>query len=600
MKPNGISDHDLNLYPPRAKTDPFRLSRVEKTLRNPFYLDSVIGEIRARTSRDTLHLAFPLNPDSLWELLDIKRGDGIGWSVVVSSPSLIPSPSPHAQAISRIDSLVEKMQSIQQGLREEVSGLTKDEVEFLYHETSTLFLQDEADTNRTAIESEIDRINADAKLAKVMNLASKISMAGLARASHAAWELETWILNSIKQNGMTKTIQALQSASKKMPDENFALHLGNKGDENHIVKNGIWMDTAGNDTYVMTGANKAGAFLMILDLKGDDTYLSKDSLDVGAGNMGIEMIADLQGNDHYIGKNFAFASTLFGYSSLFDLAGHDSYEGRCSALGFGFFGLGVLEDVTGNDVYSASLMSMGAGSTKGAGMLLDRNGNDQYFTKPTFKDDLRYNDHNLSMSEGFASGFAPDYAGGIGLLRDEAGNDFYAADIFGQGSAYWYALGILLDEGGDDRYDAYQYAQGAGVHIAVGALIDWAGNDHYVSKGVSQGCGHDLGFGLLYDKLGDDFYLATDMSQGAGSANGLGILHDALGNDIYESVNPAMTLGHGDMRRDRGSWGFFLDGGGQDRYPRRPNESKPSPQKNGSSWQVYNGKTKGNGFGKDE
>ena len=129
------------------------------------------------------------------------------------------------------------------------------------------------------------------------------------------------------------------------------------------------------------------------------------------------------------------------------------------------------------------------------------------------------------------------------------------------------------------------------MHIAVGALLDMAGNDQYASKGVSQGCGHDYGFGYLYDKAGDDTYMATDMSQGGGSANGLGILQDASGDDMYQSINPDMALGHADMRRDRGSFGFFLDRNGKDRYTR--------PLGEGAAWRVFNGKNKGNGFGLD-
>jgi hypothetical protein len=120
--------------------------------------------------------------------------------------------------------------------------------------------------------------------------------------------------------------------------------------------------------------------------------------------------------------------------------------------------------------------------------------------------------------------------------------------------------------------------------------VDWAGNDRRASKGVSQGCGHDYGFGLLYDAAGDDNYLAVDMSQGGGSANGLGILQDATGNDVYQSLNADMTLGHADMRRDRGSFGFFLDGGGRDKYAIRGD---------GAAWRVFDGKSKGDGFGAD-
>jgi hypothetical protein len=42
---------------------------------------------------------------------------------------------------------------------------------------------------------------------------------------------------------------------------------------------------------------------------------------------------------------------------------------------------------------------------------------------------------------------------------------------------------------------------------------------------------------------------------------------DLSGNDAYAMGYPLMTLGHGDMRRDRGSMGFFLDLGGKDVYP---------------------------------
>jgi hypothetical protein len=59
-----------------------------------------------------------------------------------------------------------------------------------------------------------------------------------------------------------------------------------------------------------------------------------------------------------------------------------------------------------------------------------------------------------------------------------------------------------------------------------------------------------------------------------------------------------MTLGHGDMRRDRGSTGFFLDLGGRDVYPVPP-DGVDVRARNDSGWRVYDGKTKGNGYGLD-
>ena len=81
------------------------------------------------------------------------------------------------------------------------------------------------------------------------------------------------------------------------------------------------------------------------------------------------------------------------------------------------------------------------------------------------------------------------------------------------------------------------------------------------------------------------------MSIGAGSANGLGVYCDFSGNDVYEAQNPMMTLGHGDLRRDRGSMGFFLDLHGNDHYPLQ--------YKNNSAWRAYDAKRRGYGYGYD-
>jgi hypothetical protein len=97
-------------------------------------------------------------------------------------------------------------------------------------------------------------------------------------------------------------------------------------------------------------------------------------------------------------------------------------------------------------------------------------------------------------------------------------------------------------------------------------LVDEAGDDIYFSKGVSQGCGHDLAGGLLWDLDGNDTYTAYDLSQGAGSANGLGILFDGTGLDRYYVKSALNTQGYGNPRREYGSIGLFLDGGGADRY----------------------------------
>jgi hypothetical protein len=124
--------------------------------------------------------------------------------------------------------------------------------------------------------------------------------------------------------------------------------------------------------------------------------------------------------------------------------------------------------------------------------------------------------------------------GGVGILRDDAGSDAYEAQMFAQGTGYYYALGLLWDRSGDDRYRAVRYAQGNGVHEAVGVLRDEAGNDDYaLSVGVGQGMGLDLAVGVLADLGGDDRYAAPNLAQGAATANGVGIIIDAAGRNAW-------------------------------------------------------------------
>src|SRR5689334_8806253 len=74
MEPNGIAPRDISLLPP-GRPDPFRLSRVEAILRDPFRLEGVTEEVLARTAPDSGRPALPVSPDSLWPLLDAEPSD---------------------------------------------------------------------------------------------------------------------------------------------------------------------------------------------------------------------------------------------------------------------------------------------------------------------------------------------------------------------------------------------------------------------------------------------------------------------------------------------------------------------------------------------
>jgi hypothetical protein len=324
------------------------------------------------------------------------------------------------------------------------------------------------------------------------------------------------------------------------------------------------IDPGGDDTYNLK-YDGIGHQTYIIDLAGNDVYNMPHNR-ISPYFFGCNMIVDIAGDDTYNAGSWTLGAGLFGVGILWDKSGNDRYFGDTFTQGAGCFGVGILRDDSGNDHYQAALYGQGFGFVDGIGILTDSSGNDSYFAGGKYKDILRYKDHYLSLSQGFAYGIRPKMSGGIGLLIDQSGNDIYVADIFGQGSSYWYGLGVLADGGGNDQYLAFQYAQGAGTHMTLGILYDMAGDDNYSSKGVSQGCGHDRAAGFLVDLGGNDNYIAYDLSQGAGSANGLGLLADIRGNDTYIVRSDQNTQGYGQPRRDYGSIGIFIDRGGKDGY----------------------------------
>ena len=331
----------------------------------------------------------------------------------------------------------------------------------------------------------------------------------------------------------------------------------------------IVIDYGGDDIYDIKKQGTAN-FTFILDYGGDDLYrFPKNRIDPYA--MGASLLIDFAGDDIYQAGSWSLGAGLFGAGVLWDKKGNDRYEGDTFTMGAGCFGYGILRDDAGDDFYNAALFAQGFGFVKGLGILLDSQGNDHYFAGGKYKDILRYEDHYISLSQGFGYGIRPYMSGGIGLLADKTGNDTYESDIFGQGCSYWWSLGVLADGGGNDKYLSFQYAQGSATHMTLGCLYDAGGDDFYLSKGVSQGCGHDRATGILYDASGNDNYMAYDLSQGAGSANGIGIIADLGGLDSYLVKSDQNTQGYGNPRRDYGSIGIFLDiGGEKDSYAGGP------------------------------
>ena len=312
----------------------------------------------------------------------------------------------------------------------------------------------------------------------------------------------------------------------------------------------IIIGARGDDTHELKPATH-GAISVVIDLGGNDTYTGAD-----VAVRGFSAIIDFDGDDRY-DMRAGLGAAIAGASLLVDHAGDDSYRARLFGEGAAGFGLAALIDLAGNDTYELDAWGQGFGLPGGVALLWDAGGNDRYTARGPA--DAYERGGGLSGAQGAGMGPRTMLAGGIGVLRDDAGDDVYVAEMFAQGTGYYYGLGLLWDRGGNDRYQAVRYSQGTGTHEAVGVLRDDGGNDRYeLSVGVGQAMGLDLAVGVLYDAAGDDVYTAGLLAQAASTANGIGVLVDLDGANRWEIAQGERQWGHGEWLRDMPTFGVLL------------------------------------------
>lgn len=359
------------------------------------------------------------------------------------------------------------------------------------------------------------------------------------------------------------------------------IHLAGAGAQHHRAgRTLLLVDAAGDDRHDGGASTLRGQvpLSVVIDAAGDDVYETAGEAAFGAGILGIAIQADLAGNDRYRARALSLGCGVLGVGLLLDAKGDDRYQVRHQGQGAGTAGLGLLLDRQGDDRYRCLQRAQAFGQVRGAGLLVDLAGRDEYVAQ----DDVvvapapQTAEHNTSLAQGCGfgrrahPGDGRSLAGGLGLLVDGGGDDVYRCGVFGQGTAYWYALGYLVDLGGDDDYLGAYYAQAAAAHYAVAGLVDAAGNDrHRVTLAQSLGQGQDLSIGVLHDRAGDDRYASRGHSMGVSILNGIGVLQDDGGDDEYlgEPGSSCGDPGQGTARPGVPAFGLFLDGGGGARFP---------------------------------
>ncbi|UCB52117.1 MAG: hypothetical protein JSV10_09040 [Candidatus Zixiibacteriota bacterium] len=579
-----MTPDDLRFRDDYVDVDSFRLELIDSLMREPLQTASfnaqVLSDLLAfepeyrrlflpfRLSR---HLKMRGKPGSEWHREIILGVDEFVGGAAGAFKKL------HPRLNGAVNSLVMAKRTADERTREAVSGLTDEELDFVKANFPRVLLEDVNDEFKTP--EELDKeADLEEELAKEMvPYLAKIDLREILWAGDDLFPVAELHIRSLKE--YLETEPELKSQVKNEQDRlndlifrgetssGEIVVIGGSGSSRYTGSPSIIIDLGGDDEYnISAQQDKQGGSSVIIDLGGNDLYKAEGDFAYGSGFLGTGVLVDLSGDDTYLAKNFSLGSGVFGVGVLVDEEGDDKYFGDTFGQGAGSFGMGILADMTGADQYSGALFVQGFGFVSGMGALIDSSGNDNYFAGGRYKDILRYKDHYISLSQGFAYGLRPMMSGGIGMLFDLSGNDVYTSDIFGQGSSYWFSLGTLFDKEGNDKYVSFQYAQGAGTHLCLATLEDGSGDDVYISHGVSQGCGHDLALGFLRDKSGNDNYVSESLSQGAGSANGFGILADESGNDGYYIQVKANTQGYGNPRRDYGSVGILLELSGRDGY----------------------------------
>jgi hypothetical protein len=310
-------------------------------------------------------------------------------------------------------------------------------------------------------------------------------------------------------------------------------------------------------------SNPASIFI---DLGGDDKYSSSgDYPSQGAGVMGIGLLYDAAGDDIYSGKILSQGAGQFGVGVLFDKSGADVYTAELSAQGAAYFGIGLCFDAEGGDSYYLYGDGQGFGGIGGGvGVLGDYSGADFYKAEPDAKIFNRGDYHseykingNSVQGSGFgrrgdgADGHA--WAGGLGAIIDISGDDHYLSGNWSLGCGYWFGTGIAFDGLGDDIYESCYFTQGSGAHYCNGILIDEGGADKhelFETAGAGLGFGWDYTNAFLINLGGNDSYKANMISMGLAQIRSNAFLIDIGGDDLYRLKSGAAGLGEATPRED--------------------------------------------------
>ena len=316
------------------------------------------------------------------------------------------------------------------------------------------------------------------------------------------------------------------------------------------------------------------------DLAGNDDWLDC----AGRADLAqpVSISADWSGDDTYGGtSDFNEGGALGGIGILVDREGDDQYLARTWSQGCGVAGFGLLRDAAGRDVYHGQDECQGIGMA-GAGVLADDGGDDLY------------------TGVRFCQGVG--FAGGVGAVTERVGDDRYVCtgrydseygepglySGWGQGVGFGFrgiasgGIGLLDDAAGRDVYEAGNFSQGGGYFYAWGILREGAGDDRYIGSRYAQGFAAHQAVGTFLECGGDDLYQShSSVADGLSWDETSVLFHDLAGNDVYEQGGFSLaSAAHNGMV-------LFLDDGGADRYAALPAHAGSNEYHGGRSFALF-------------
>lgn len=341
--------------------------------------------------------------------------------------------------------------------------------------------------------------------------------------------------------------------------------LSGSGNDKHNHNDVLLLiDFGGDDEYSgsagSTQSLNQGVSLLI-DLEGNDKYINDDEYmpSQGSAVFGTALLYDLKGDDTYQSKRLSQGAAMFGVGILYDNEGNDKYEMLTDGQGAAYFGIGMAIDNMGDDDYKFWGDGQGYGGVGGAGVLINRSGNDSYWAEYDSKkvnrkdkDHSKGGQHNYTYCQGSGVGRRGDitdghsWAGGIGTLIDLEGDDKYVSGNWSQGCGYWYGMGYLWDGKGNDKYESTSWSMACGAHFCLSGLFDEGGDDEFqiwYEQGVGMGFGHDYTITFFLNKGGNDKYKLQENGLGYAINMSQVFAFDTEGDDTYITGSKGSNYG---------------------------------------------------------